>query len=226
MIMMRSKPFVVVSMLGLASCGQSSPTVRPDEMSASAHRQEARKVGAEADKELKAADARMPQPNLAVSGGGNPEGYIYDRNVYDARNEHLLRARQLREHARQHERAATALEQFENAECRNFPASTRAACPLLGMVARIENIEGGVRVEFERATRVDAVLAHMRCHLAFAAVRGFPSDASCPLYAKGVEIRAGSARTAVEIVSDDPTVAREIQVRSREEAILVEAGNR
>jgi hypothetical protein len=157
-----------------------------------------------------------------VTGGSNPQGYVYDRNVYDARNEHLVRARELREHARQHERAAFALEQFENAECRNFPASTRAACPLLGSVAGITNVAGGVRVEFQPGTRVDAVLAHMRCHLAFSAARGFADEWSCPLYMKGIEIRSGSGPRSVEIVSGNATVAREIQTRSREEALLVQ----
>ena len=225
--MTRPTRIIVVSIIGIgAACGQTNQTVRPDEMSAAAHRQEARKSGAQADKELKAADERVPPPNLAVTGGNNPQGYIYDRNVYDARNEHLVRARELREHARQHERAATALEQFENAECRDFPPATRVACPLLGPVVGITNIAGGVRVEFEKGTRVDAVVAHMRCHLAFAAVSGFASDASCPLYMKGVEIRPGAVPRSVEIVGGEEAVVRDIQVRSREEAVVVQNGNR
>lgn len=224
--MKRSTAMIAASMFGVGwGCAQSNQNVRPEEMSAEAHRQEAQKVGSQADKEQKAGDTR-PQPNLVATGGGNPQGYIYDVAVYDARNEHLVRARQLRDHARQHEAAATALDQFENNECRNFPTATRAACPLLGPVVRIDNIDRGVRVEFEKGTRVDAVLAHMRCHLAFAAARGFADASSCPLYMKGVEIRAGSAPRTAEIVGGDATAAREIQTRSREEAVLVQAASK
>jgi len=84
------------------------------------------------------------------------------------------------------------------------------------------DIPTGVRVEFAQGARVDAALAHMRCHLAFARARGFQTASSCPLYMKGIEIRLGLEPRTVEIVGSDAKVAHEIQKRSREEAILVE----
>jgi hypothetical protein len=213
----------LMTTLGLG-CGQTSPSVRPDEMSAEGHRQEAAKTAAAADRERREADARMPPPNLTLTGGGNPQGYYYDRNVYDARNEHPLRARELSEHARQHERAATALEQFEEAECRQFPPATRAACPLLGPVVRITDIADGVDVELAPGTRVDAALAHMRCHLAFAQAHGFQAATSCPLYIKGIEIHAGTTPRTIEIVASDRKTARELQERVLEEAVVVRRG--
>jgi hypothetical protein len=204
-------------------CAQNGPTVRPDEMSAEAHRQEAQRKTAAADKELREANTPIPQPNLAANPGGNPEGYYYDRSVYDAKNEHLARSRELRAHAQEHEAAAAYLEKFEEVQCKEFPSSTRAACPLLGPVVRMTDIPAGVRVEFARGARVDAALAHMRCHLAFAQARGFQTASSCPLYMKGIEIRPGAEPRTIEIVSTDAKVAHEIQRRSREEAILVQS---
>lgn len=210
-----------ITALGFA-CARNAPSVRPDEMSAEAHRQEAQRKSAAADKELREANTPVPQPNLAVNINGNPEGYYYDRTVYDAKDEHLARSRELRQHAQEHEAAAASLEKFEEEQCKQFPASTRAACPLLGPVVRMTDIPSGVRVEFAQAARVDAALAHMRCHLAFARARGFQIASSCPLYMKGIEIRLGVAPRTIEIVGTDAKVALEIQKRSREEAILVE----
>jgi hypothetical protein len=224
--MARSTLAVVLSVVGLAfGCGQSNQTVKPSDMSAEAHRQEAQKAAAAADREQRKADTPVPPPNLAT-GGGNPEGYYYDRSVYDASNEHLARARELGEHARQHEAAAATLEKFEQAECKQFPAATRAACPLLGPVVSITDIPRGVTVRFADGTRADAVLAHMRCHLAFAQAHGFGPAASCPLYMKGIDIRAGSDPRTIDIVSANAKTARKVQALSREEAILVQGGSK
>jgi len=223
--MTRSTKMTVISVLGLVvGCGESNQTVRPPDTSAEAHRQQAQKEAAASDRELRAANASLPPPNLAISGGGNPEGYYYDLNVYNARNEHLARAQQLSEHARQHEAAAASLEKFEDAECKQFPPATRAACPFLGPVAQITDLPNGVRVQLASGVRSDAVLAHMRCHLAFAEARGFGAAASCPLYVKGIEIRAGNEPSAIDIVSADAKVAEQVRTRAREEAVLVRAG--
>ena len=222
----RTTAALFTSMIGLGAlgCGQSNQAVRADDMSAEAHRAEAQKESAAAGAERKVAETAPPPPNLSVSGGNNPQGYYFDANIYDTRNQHLARAQQLSAHAREHEAAAAALEKFEEAECREFPASTRAACPLLGPVVGITDVADGVRVEFATGTRADALLAHMRCHLAFAAARGFQDAAACPLYMKGVDVRATAVPTTIEIVGADRRVARDIQARSREEAVLVQRG--
>ena len=218
---------LIVSVVGLAlGCGQSSPAVKPGGMSAEEHRQQAQKESVAANREVNRANTPAPAPNLAASGGGNPEGYYYDHKMYDATNEHLARARELGEHAQQHEAAAAALEKFEQAECKQFPSSTRIACPLLGPVVRITDIPTGVSVQFAEGTRADAVLAHMRCHLAFAQARGFGAASACPLYMKGIEIRAGAEPRTNEIVSADARIARRIRALSREEAVLVQSGTK
>lgn len=216
---------VVVSFLAIGpGCGQSSQAGKAPDQSAAAFHQQAARESAASDRELAAASG-APAPNLTATGGNNPQGFYFDANVYNTRDQHLARARALSEHAREHEALAAKLEGFEEAACKSFPPSTRAACPLLGPVKTLVDISDGVRVEFAPGTRVDAVLAHMRCHLAFAQARGFEaSAAACPLYIRGIEIRQGADPNAIEIVSTDRSVAREIQSRSRTEAVLVRAG--
>ena len=205
-------------------CGQTSQSTRTPAPSAETYRQQAAQETAASEKELAAANAAPAAPNLTASAGNNPQGYYYDLNVYSTRDQHLARAHSLSEHARQHAELAAKLDGFEGAECGEFPPATRAACPLLGPVTQLTDLTDGVRVQFAPGTRTDAVLAHMRCHLAFAQTRGFePSAAACPLYIPGIEIRAGEGGT-IEIVSPQPKVAREIQSRSRQEAVLVRAG--
>lgn len=218
---------VVLSLVGIAAgCGQSSQAVKAPDKSAEAYRQQAARESAASDKELAAANGVAAAPNLTASGGNNPQGYYFDANVYNTRGQHLARARELSEHARQHEALAANMEAFEETQCKQFPAATRAACPLLGPVKTLVDISGGVHVEFAPGTRVDAVLAHMQCHLAFAQARGFEaSAAACPLYIRGIEIRPGADPDVIEIVSADQNVAREIQSRSRAEAVLVRAGS-
>lgn len=224
---MKSFPSIVMlSLVGIGGgCGQSSQSVKGPDQSAESYRQQAARESAASDRELAAASGRSTAPNLTASGGNNPQGYYFDTNVYDTRDQHLARARELSEHAREHEALAAKLETFEATACGQFPPSTRAACPLLGPVKTLVDIPAGVRVEFAPGTRVDAVVAHMRCHLAFAQVRGFePSAAACPLYIRGIEVRTGADPGVIEIVGADPKVAREIQWRSRAEAVLVQRG--
>jgi hypothetical protein len=223
--------FALFSFLaGVATgCGQTSQSTKPPEDSAAGYRQRAANESAASDKDLNAASAANPAPNppnLSASGGNNPQGYYYDLNVYNARNQRLARARELSEHAHQHEAMASRLEGFVEAECKQLPPATRAACPLLGPVSKLVDLPDGVHVEFAPGTRVDAVLAHMQCHLAFARARGFEeSAAACPLYVRGIEIRAGSDPRTIDILGSDAKVAREVQARTREEAVLVRAAS-
>ena len=203
----------------LISCAESSPAVKADDMSAAQHHEQAEREAAAAQREAGRYDPSASKP----SPFGDPLGkdYLYAVTVYNPTEGHLAEAEKHRAHARQHERAAQFLEEFEQAECADFPAATRAACPLLGPVVGITDVDGGVRIQFKEGARVDAVIAHMRCHYAFARARAFEPSASCPLYVRGIEIRRALAPTAVEIVSTDPKVIREIRQRSREEAVFV-----
>ena len=78
-----------------------------------------------------------------------------------------------------------------------------------------------MRARFKDHTRIDDVVAHMRCHQAYARARAFEDVMSCPLYVRGVEFRRGDDPLSVEIVSADKKTTTLIRARSREEAVFV-----
>jgi hypothetical protein len=181
-------------------------------MSADSHR-------AEATQERRLAkDERAqyhPPPERPIAGDKGELGTV---PANDPTEGHLFAAQSHENHARQHEAAARSLQKFEEGECGKLPASTRASCPLLGPVSRLEDIPGGVRVWLAPGARTDAVVAQMRCHFAYARARGFSENVSCPLYVRGIEIKKGRAPETIELTSPDAAVAREVRLRSREEA--------
>jgi hypothetical protein len=196
------------------TCGNGRQAVKPDEMSADQHRQEAQRERRLAREER---DQYRPEADRDTPGD---KGDLFPQSVYNPTTSHFVQAQAHENHARQHEAAARYLQKFEEGECRKFPPSTRAACPLLGPVSALEDIPGGVRVRLASGTRADAVVAHMRCHYAYARARAFAENVSCPLYVRGIEIRQGHDPGSVEIVSPDADVQREIRARSREEAVF------
>ena len=211
-------------------CGSSQPNVKPTDMSAEEHRAEAQH-----ERELAQEDAHqyrpsatgiLPVPPPSVFGNSNAgdqfpaAGIDFPMTVYNPTEGYLAQADQHRKHARAHEKAAAALEKFEEGACRQFPERTRAACPLLAPVTKIDDIGHGVRVSFAPGTRVDALTAHMRCHYAYAKAHGFDATVSCPLYMPGLEIKQASP-AAVEITIKNDAAVAELRARSREEAAFV-----
>jgi hypothetical protein len=198
-----------------AACAAKEPNVKPDDLSAADHRAQAeheRKMARESADRYDPAAARVSPLAPAAAGG------VFPVSVYNPTEGYLREADKHRAHAKQHDAAAKALEKFEAAECGALPESTRAACPLIGPVTRIDDISGGVRVTFSPGTRVDAVVAHMRCHYAYARARAFDARVSCPLYMPGIRIRQVTPQ-AVELLADDAKRVDELRGRSREEAV-------
>lgn len=205
--------------VGVTAC---SHEVKPDGMSAAAHEQQANVDTAQAQTEVaRATRDAPPLPNATMMPANNPQGYYYPVDTYNPAADHLARARELQEHAREHREAAAKLETFVQDECRGFPPETRASCPMLGPVAQIRDIKNGVRVAFAPKTHVDAVAAHMRCHLAYAQAYGFDTVADCPLYVKGLHIGVSEDGKAIELTSQDPRTIDVIRARTRQEATLV-----
>ena len=223
MTIFRSRAITIVFMVATmsAGCAGSGRSVRPDEMSADAHRREAAKVSEQANAE--AARTKAPPPNQAANPSGNPEGYYSPVNRQTPEAAQEAHARRLKAHARQHLNAARYLETSEDAACRSTPAAERAACPLLGPANTVQDIPGGVRVFLAGGARVEAILEHMRCHLAYARTRGFEEVADCPLYVRGVDIARGPGEGSIDIVSagNNAKVADEIRLRAHEEVVLV-----
>jgi hypothetical protein len=210
--------FLAVATFG-AGCATGGK-VNPDEMSAAQHRDEAFREKQEAREHSAQYDphATVASPLRPVGAPGQSDP-AYAPSTYNPTERHLQHADEHRAHARQHEKAAQALEKFEAAECRGFPPSVRAACPLLNPVTRIDDVAGGVRVTFVPGTRVDAVAAHMRCHQAYARARAFEDNVSCPLYMRGVEFNQVSGSPAIDITTTNQSLVGDLRTRSREEAV-------
>jgi hypothetical protein len=209
----------------LWACGGGATAVRPDETSAEGHRQEAQRESEAATEHAKQYNpaAAQPSPFRDPITSQDPDT-LSNIPVYNPTEGHLREAERHKRHAQQHETAARALEHFEHASCKDVPATTRAACPLLGPVVDIQDIPGGVRARFTPGTSVEGVVARMRCHFAYAQAHGFDSSISCPLYMRGIAIAVGATPQTVDITSPDPVVATAIRQRSREEAVFVGGG--
>jgi hypothetical protein len=214
----RVTSWIAALLVGVA-CAATQPRVKPDDMSAADHR-----ANAERERQLAQESADRYDPNAARANALAPPSaaagnVLFPSSIYNPTEGHLLQADKHRAHAREHEAAARALERFEDAECGSFPERTRAACPLLGPVTRIDDVTRGVRVTFASGTRVDAIAAHMKCHYAYARSRAFDARVSCPLYMPGIEILQVSP-LAVELGMRDKTRVDELRGRSREEAVF------
>jgi hypothetical protein len=204
-----------LALLLLGAACATGTKVKPDDMSAAQHRSEAeneRKLARENADRYDPAAARVSPMAPSAEGG------LFPASVYNPTEGYLREADKHRAHAKQHDAAAKTLEHFEAAECGTLPEGSRAACPLIGPVTRIDDISRGVRVTFAPGTRVDAVVAHMRCHYAYARARAFDARVSCPLYMPGIRIRQAGP-LAVEILADDDKRVDELRGRSREEAV-------
>jgi len=215
---MRQHAYATLAFLAwtFMSSGSCTHEVKPDDMSAEAHHEKAQSEEQGAQKETQIARSDWP-PNEPMNTAAVPDLYL-NQTAQDPKTMHLIRARYLEEHAREHERAAAQLEKFEDKECVNLPASKRAACPMLGPIVETKDIDGGVRIRYRDGTDVRAMLPLMRCHYAYARAHGFADNQDCPLYIRGEEFRAASEPNALEIVShdtkDNQTVA-EIRKRVR-----------
>jgi hypothetical protein len=225
--MPRTKLILLVLATATVGCGTGKDAVKPDDMSAAQHREEAARENEAARQHANDYNPRaaMPSP-FRPAGGPAPGDFAFPVSVYNPTDGQLARADEHRAHARAHERAAEALERFEDAECLNFPPSTRAACPLIGPVAHVDDVPGGVRVSFVPGTRVDAVFAHMRCHYAYARARAFEETTTCPLYMRGIDIERVKDPLAIEIKTGDAGRVAELRARSREEAAYARGGAR
>ena len=95
----------------------------------------------------------------------------------------------------------------------------RSACPILGPSIGLEVVDGGVRVVFAPGVPAADVVAQMRCHLAFARVRGYRDE--CPLYMRGVHIDASPDGTGVLITTDDPAGVADLRQRVRRVVVVV-----
>jgi hypothetical protein len=193
-------------------------------MSAEAHHKEAQKEEQGAQEETQI--ARTEWPSEPMNALAVPDQYL-SQTTQDPKTMHLVRARYLEEHAREHERAAAELERFEDKECQSLPGTKREACPMLGPIVETKDIDGGVRVRYRDGTDVQAMLPLMRCHYAYARAHGFQDNHDCPLYVRGEGFRAASEPNALEIVSQDTKDSKTVaEIRRRVRAGGTNEANR
>lgn len=197
-----------------AGCGSTAAGVRPDDMSAEEHARQARAEEAAADRHEAQYDPAAVETREATGGvAARNEGGGAVRSV-NPTAVHREEAATHHEHAEQHAAAAQALRAYEAAECRAFPPETRAACPLLSDVTGVTDIAGGVRISFAPGAPLDALIARMRCHFAYARTRAYEGMQSCPLYIRGVDVRAG-AGNSIELFGADPATVHAIREEAR-----------
>jgi hypothetical protein len=212
---------LVLASVFLGGCGSGKSAVRPDDLSVEQHRDEARKENKAADSHAKQWNPRAAEPspfrNPIDSAG---DQYAFPVPVYNPTDKHLDEVDRHRAHARQHEAAAHALETFEQAECKDFPPTTRASCPLLGPAQGVEDIDGGVRIHMLPTVRVDAVVAHMKCHFAYARSHGFDDATNCPLYLPNLDIRRGADPATVDITVADKSRIADLRRHAHEEVVV------
>ena len=96
-----------------------------------------------------------------------------------------------------------------------FTPTPRAACPFTGPIARVEDIDGGVRfVLAGDSAKVDSVIAQMRCHFAWARARGFTELPDCPIYIKGIDINRSVDGHGIDITAHDREVTTLLRQRT------------
>ena len=197
-----------------AACGGAAAGVQPDDMSAEAHARHATTEEAAADRheaEYDPSAIETREVGGAVAARNEGGGAVRTVNPTAV---HQQEAATHHDHAEQHAAAAQALRAYEAAECRAFPAEARAACPLLSDVTGVTDIAGGVRITFAPGAPVDPLIARMRCHFAYARTRAYEGMQSCPLYIRGVDVRAGAGHS-IELFGADPAIVQAIREEAR-----------
>ncbi len=217
--------------LVMSACSLLRSDTAPDDLSVEDHRSRSQEHAAEAraHRERYDADEQVtPDPerrseqgrwarDYDYRGSGN---YYWGAGNYNPSQRHLRIAREHEALAQTHNEAAHFLEQFEEAQCGSFPPETRVLCPLLGQLVSVEDIPGGSRVRFVEGVDLNAAIAHMRCHLAFARTQAESGMDSCPLYLKGVRVSGVESGSEVDILIEEPRDVEELRDRVKGHLIL------
>jgi hypothetical protein len=189
----------------LVGCATTSGA-RPEDMSAKSHEEEAAREAAKAEQHAAKYD---PAATSAASAGSDP---FFEGTDFNPTDVHNIQAEAHRRHADDHAAAADALRSAEEDACKSIASESRSWCPLLGPVAATENTSNGVRVTVREGTDVDALIARVRCHLAFANTQGREGIDRCPLYVPGVQVERFGANS-IELSTRGKANVRELQQR-------------
>ncbi len=221
-------------LLMLSACTSVGSGTAPDDMSVAGHRSHSQEMSEKASEHRDRYDPdaeveRLPgRPSRSEMWGGDSNdrynsgnGYRYSGDyywqprTYNPTERHLAHATRHEAHAREHAEAARSLESFEDDQCGSFPHETRMVCPLIGQLASVEDIPGGSRVRFADGVDVNAAVAHIRCHLAFARSQGRAGMESCPLYLEGVRVSRVGPGSDVDFLVEDSNDLAALRERIR-----------
>ena len=202
--------FVGMAILGLLLGCASTPGAKPEDMSAKSHEEAAAAEAAKAEQHAAKYDPNAPgavDPEVAAGSDFGFEGT--DFNPTDAHN---MQAEKHRRHADDHAAAAETLRRAEEDACESIAPDSRSWCPLLGPVAASENTPNGVRITVREGTNVEALVARVRCHVAFANTEGREGMDRCPLYVRGVQVQQAGPNS-IELSTKGKASIRELQQR-------------
>lgn len=183
-----SRLLVAAMISGVLLGCASTPGARPEDMSAKAHEEEAARQTEEAQQHEEAYDPTATRTGIGIGGVAGSD-FAASEPPFNPTEGHRTAAQKHRKHAADHSGAAEALERWEADACESIAPDSRASCPLLGSVVAAENTSSGVRISLREGTDVEAMLAHIRCHVAFANTRGREGMDRCPLYVRGIQVR-------------------------------------
>ena len=189
--------------ISLAGC---SHEVRPDDMSAEAHRAAAQKEHQAAQREMVKAALDSPGRDPA-NLGTILEPEVNSNLAFDP----ALQARSLDRRAQEHEQAASELENREAVECKSVPDSERYVCPSLGSVTNVQEVPGGVRLRLAVGTRADELLSALQCMNAYSRAHGLAESLGCVSSLKGVVFRETSDAHAIDVLGENSKATQEIR---------------
>lgn len=191
---------------GTVANGCSGADVKVEEASVPEHKLEAQKereaAAAEKAKYDPAAD-RQEQVGAGTAGRFGDGPVLVTVNPTDG---HLAAAEMHKRHAQAHEKAAQQLMAFEDIACKGVPNDDRLSCPTL-LTDTLSSLKNGVRMH-TGPKRLNAVLANIQCHLAFAKANGYNNPDLCPFAIKGVTARRTDDGAGIELISEDPAAVK------------------
>jgi hypothetical protein len=211
---MRPTTYTLTVTLGLLLTACVRP-VRPGDMSAQAHRAEAAKEQAAA-----AEHQREYDPTAVAQATPTPRDPMgvtavqQASTAYNPTEWHLREAAAHSRHAREHDQAARTLENAEDRACRGTAPNIRASCPFLGPLRAVEDIPGGVRLQFAPKAPVEELAAYLQCYYAHARAQAYEIP-SCPLALRDVTVTHPRDALTIELTSSDRHTARELRTRIR-----------
>lgn len=207
--MLKSLLVTCTMCVAVASLSACAHKMRPDDMSAAEHRAKA----AEHEEEARLAEDREYEDE-AITAISAPPDPFYAGEIYRPPGTDRAEALRHKDHARDHLAAAKTLETFEEKECAALPGETRPVCPLMGTIADVQDIDGGVSLQFTSDANKPAIIAHIKCHFAFGQTRGFEGMDNCPLYVKGLTVVEREGR--LELTAPDEASVVRLRAQTRE----------